>query len=103
MWHLPLPEGYRSHIESEIADMKNIGATGQAGTLSAGLLLEEFVGSTPWVHLDIAGPARSEDEAHYRRKGATGFGVRTLIELVESYQPVGGAVAGRAKGADILR
>ncbi|MCU1494069.1 MAG: leucyl aminopeptidase [Acidimicrobiaceae bacterium] len=102
-WHLPLPAGYRSHIESEIADMKNIGTPGQAGALSAGLLLEEFVGTTPWVHLDIAGPARSEEDKGYRRKGATGFGVRTLLELLGQYAALGGTVEGRATGTEVLR
>ncbi|MDA8291488.1 MAG: leucyl aminopeptidase [Actinomycetota bacterium] len=102
-WHLPLPEGYRSHIESEIADMKNIGTAGQAGTLSAGLLLEEFVGTTPWVHLDIAGPARSGEDSGYRRKGGTGFGVRTLVELLLGYEVLGGEVSGRASGTEVLR
>jgi leucyl aminopeptidase len=87
-WHLPLPDEYKSHIESEIADMKNIGSPGQAGALSAGLLLAEFVGDTPWAHLDIAGPARSEEDRDYLHKGATGFGVRTLIELLGRFEPV---------------
>lgn len=87
-WHLPLPDEYKSHIESEIADMKNIGSPGQAGALSAALLLAEFVGDTPWVHLDIAGPARSEEERDYLHKGATGFGVRTLIEFLGRFEPV---------------
>jgi leucyl aminopeptidase len=87
-WHLPLPEEYKSHIESEIADMKNIGSPGQAGALSAGLLLAEFVGDTPWVHLDIAGPARSEEDRDYLHKGGTGFGVRTLIEFLGHFEPV---------------
>jgi leucyl aminopeptidase len=78
LWPLPLPKRYKKHIESEIADMKNIGAAGQAGTLSAGLLLEEFVSGVPWVHLDIAGPARSESDDGYLTKGGTGFGVRTI-------------------------
>jgi len=102
-WHLPLPAGYRSHIESEIADMKNLGTAGQAGALSAGLLLEEFVGTTPWVHLDIAGPARSDEDTGYRRKGGTGFGVRTLLELLVGYEPLGGTVAGTASGTAVLR
>ncbi len=78
LWPLPLPKRYKKHIESEIADMKNIGQAGQAGTLSAGLLLREFVGDVPWVHLDIAGPARSESDDGYLSKGGTGFGVRTI-------------------------
>jgi leucyl aminopeptidase len=87
MWHLPLPDRYRKHIDSDVADIKNIGATGQAGTLSAGLFLKEFVDDRPWVHLDIAGPAfRSEGEDGYLAKGGTGFGVRTLLELVSNYR-----------------
>lgn len=80
LWHLPLPEKYKKHIESEVADMKNIGAVGQAGTLSAGLLLKEFIGDVPWVHLDIAGPARSDVDSGCFSKGGTGFGVRTICE-----------------------
>ncbi len=87
LWHLPLPDEYRKHIDSEIADMKNIGSPGQAGALAAALLLAEFVDGKPWVHLDIAGPARSEEERDYLHKGGTGFGVRTLIELVSTFRP----------------
>jgi leucyl aminopeptidase len=97
MWPLPLPAGYHSHIDSEVADMKNTG-NGQAGALSAGLLLEEFVGDVPWVHLDIAGPARSTEDGGYLQKGGTGFGVRTLIELLRTYEPLGGATEGVPEG-----
>lgn len=64
--------------------MKNIGSPGEAGALIGGLFLREFTSGLPWAHLDIAGPARSEEDAGYLRKGATGFGVRTLIELLEA-------------------
>ncbi len=84
LWQLPLPDRYKKHIESEVADMKNIGAPGAAGTISAALLLKEFVGETPWAHLDIAGPSRSESDDRYFRKGATGFGVRTLCKYLEA-------------------
>jgi len=80
-WPLPLPEDYAVHIESEVADMKNTGRPGQAGSISAALLLQEFVGDTPWAHLDIAGPSRSEDNRWYNAKGGSGFGVRTLVAL----------------------
>ena len=53
-WPLPLFADYAAHIESEVADMKNMGRPGQAGTISAALLLREFVGDVPWAHLDIA-------------------------------------------------
>jgi leucyl aminopeptidase len=84
-WHLPLPEDYKHHIESNVADMKNTGVPGQAGALTAGLMLSEFVGNTPWAHLDIVG--RSEVEVDYRHKGASGFGVRTLVELLSHFAP----------------
>ncbi|HWD24681.1 MAG TPA: leucyl aminopeptidase [Acidimicrobiales bacterium] len=102
-WHLPMPAGYRGHIDSEIADMKNIGVANQAGASSAAILLSEFVGDVPWTHLDIAGPVRSEEDRGYVRKGATGFGVRTLLELLGAYEPFGGAVEGEAKGIGVLR
>jgi leucyl aminopeptidase len=84
-WPLPLPDFYRKHIDSEIADMKNIGQAGKAGTLVAGLFLKEFVGDVPWAHLDIAGPARSDEDSGWLRKGGTGFGVRTLLELLSAW------------------
>jgi leucyl aminopeptidase len=102
-WHLPLPAGYRAQVDSEIADMKNIGAPGQAGTLVAGLILEEFVDNVPWVHLDIAGPSRTDEDKGYLKKGATGFGVRTLIELLENYEPLNGLSSTPAIGSSVLR
>lgn len=82
MWPLPLPKQYRKLIDSEIADMKNIGTGGYGGALTAALFLEEFVAGVPWAHLDIAGPARANADDGYTRRGASGFGVRTLIELI---------------------
>ncbi|MGD0380622.1 MAG: leucyl aminopeptidase [Acidimicrobiales bacterium] len=85
-WTLPLPEEYRSHIDSEVADMKNVGkGGGQAGAIAAALLLARFVAEVPWVHMDIAGPARSDEDGGILVKGGTGFGVRTLLELLEAY------------------
>ncbi|HXW33509.1 MAG TPA: leucyl aminopeptidase [Acidimicrobiales bacterium] len=84
-WPLPLPEEYRRHIDSDIADMKNIGKEGQAGAIAAAMLLARFVGDTPWVHLDIAGPARSDEDSGIFEKGGTGFGVRTLLEFLEAF------------------
>ncbi|HYL40204.1 MAG TPA: M17 family metallopeptidase, partial [Candidatus Binatus sp.] len=84
-WPLPLYDDYRSHIDSEVADMKNIGKGGQAGAITAALLLARFVDGCPWVHLDIAGPARSDENSGVLSKGGTGFGVRTLLELLESF------------------
>jgi leucyl aminopeptidase len=88
LWPLPLPDDYRDHIESEIADMKNIGRTREAGTIAGALLLARFVDGVPWAHLDIAGPARSEENSGYLSKGATGFGVRALLDFLTHYRPV---------------
>ena len=85
-WVMPLPDMYRKDIDSDVADIKNIGKPGQAGTLIGGLFLKEFVGDVPWAHLDIAGPARSDEEDGYIRKGGTGYGTRTLIELALSFE-----------------
>jgi leucyl aminopeptidase len=100
-WPLPLPKGYRSDIDSEIADMKNTGRRGAGGTLTAGLLLEEFVADRPWVHLDVAGPAHTEEYWGEFGKGSTGFGVRTLIELLCEYESLGSPAAG-ATGDRVL-
>jgi leucyl aminopeptidase len=83
VWPLPLPVDYRKKIDSEVADMKNTGPR-YGGAINAALLLKEFVGEVPWAHLDIAGPARASETAHYVAKGGTGFGVRTLVSLAES-------------------
>ncbi|MHB8681152.1 MAG: leucyl aminopeptidase [Acidimicrobiales bacterium] len=85
LWQLPLPDEYRAHIDSEVADMKNTGKAGQAGAIAAAVLLARFVGDVPWAHLDIAGPARSDEDEGITSKGGTGFGVRTLLELVERF------------------
>jgi leucyl aminopeptidase len=77
-WRLPLPPEYRKDIESEVADLKNVGDR-YGGALFAGLFLEEFVDNRPWAHLDIAGPARAESEDGYLAKGSTGVTVRTLL------------------------
>jgi len=86
VWPLPLPEDYRKLIDSDVADIKNISGGRYAGALTAGLFLREFVGDVPWAHLDIAGPARSEDDEGYLQKGGTGFGVRTLVEAAMSFR-----------------
>jgi leucyl aminopeptidase len=103
VWRLPLPAGYRSSFDSEVADMKNLGIPGEGATLVGGLILEEFVGTTPWAHLDVAGPAGAEKSNGYVRKGGTGFGVRTLLELLAAYEPLGSAVGAPAAGRELLR
>ena len=84
-WTLPLPDEYRCHLDSDVADLKNIGRAGEAGSVVAGLFLREFVGNVPWAHLDIAGPARAGDDDGFLAKGGTGVGVRTLVELLRSF------------------
>jgi len=86
VWPLPLPADYRNMIDGEIADIRNHVPDGKGGTLTAGLFLKEFVGDVPWAHLDIAGPARSEEERGVDPVGGTGFGVRTLVSLVETFR-----------------
>ena len=85
LWKLPLPGEYRKMLDSEIADMKNVGGS-YGGALTAGIFLKEFVGKVPWAHLDIAGPSRAEADDAYLCRGGTGFGVRTLIELVQTFR-----------------
>ena len=86
LWRLPLGPRYDKDINSEIADMKNVGKGREAGSVTAAQLLERFVEDTPWAHLDIAGMAwmkRGDDPTV--PKGASGFGVRLLDKLVADY------------------
>jgi leucyl aminopeptidase len=84
LWEMPQPEDYKESIKSKIADMKNSGY-GPASAIKAGLFLTEFVGDTPFAHIDIAGAAfLSKPNAIYLDEGATGFGVRLLIEMLRS-------------------
>ena len=87
MWHLPLPTEYRKMLDSEVADLRNVGTAPYGGALTAGLFLKEFTGEVPWAHLDIAGPARASSDDAYITKGGTGYGVRTLVELAASFAP----------------
>jgi leucyl aminopeptidase len=84
-WELPLHAGYRKQIDSEVADIKNVSAIPAAGTIIAALFLREFTGDRPWAHLDIAAPAFVDSDDGWLTKGATGWGTRTLIELVQSW------------------
>jgi len=79
---LPLIEDYRRFLDSEVADLVN--ATNEPGdSVQAALFLREFVADTPWVHLDIAGPATAKEARYYQPKGASGWGVRTLLAFLE--------------------
>jgi len=80
IWQMPMYEEYKEQNKSEVADIKNVGGR-YAGAITAAQFLSEFVGDTPWVHLDIAGTSLSEKERGYLVKGATGVPVRTLINL----------------------
>ncbi|PFG33741.1 leucyl aminopeptidase family protein [Sanguibacter antarcticus] len=84
VWHMPLVEEYRSALRSTVADLRHvpIDAPG-GGSITAALFLREFAGERRWVHLDIAGPARSTTTAHEVPKGATGYGARLVLRFLE--------------------
>jgi len=77
--HMPLYKPYRKQLDSPIADMKNLGY-GEGGAITAALFLVEFVGDTPWAHIDMAGTALSNDEG-WKSAGCSGFGARLLLQL----------------------
>jgi len=81
VWELPLWDGYGEAMKSDIADLKNAGSR-DGGCISAGWFLKQFVGTTPWAHLDIAGTAWSDKSRPCSPKGASGVGVRLLIEYL---------------------
>ncbi len=84
MWHMPLWEDLRDNLDSEVADLDNMGRGDEAGATMAGLFLREFVDGVPWAHLDIAGPFwQNEDRYHLPRHG-TGVPVRTLLRWLET-------------------
>ena len=91
-WQLPLWQGYRRLIDSEVADIKNVGKR-YGGAITAALFLSEFVDGVPWAHLDIAGPAFADKAGDYWPKGGTGVPVRTLVRYVLSQ--AGGAARAR--------
>jgi leucyl aminopeptidase len=84
LWELPMKEDYRELNKSDVADVKNTGGR-YGGAITAAMFLSEFVGKTPWVHLDIAGTMLSDKDKGYFVKGASGVPVRTLIALAELY------------------
>ncbi|GAA3793443.1 leucyl aminopeptidase [Cellulomonas soli] len=88
VWRLPLDRRYRSQLDSDVADIKNLGGE-FAGAITAALFLAEWVGATPWAHLDIAGPMKSDTDDAWRTKGATGFGARLLAEVARTWSPEG--------------
>jgi leucyl aminopeptidase len=81
LWQLPLAPEYREDLRSPVADLKNVGG-GDAGMIFAALFLAEFVDAVPWAHLDIAATAFTEKDLPCAPRGATGFGVRLLVEYL---------------------
>ena len=79
LWQLPLEKKYRPQLDSDIADISNLGGK-YAGATTAALFLAHFAGKTPWAHLDIAGTMQTDNDDSWRSKGATGFGARLLLE-----------------------
>lgn len=86
VWELPLVRRYRRKLDSAIADIKNLGGE-NAGTITAGLFLEEFAGGVPFGHLDICGPMMTDVDDSWRSIGATAFGTRLLSDLAVQFQP----------------
>jgi leucyl aminopeptidase len=84
-WRLPATDEYRDQIKSAIADIQNTGNSRYGGAITAAMFLKEFVGDTPWIHLDIAGTAWVDTEKPWQSKGPSGVAVRTITEWVRSY------------------
>ncbi|REJ96439.1 MAG: leucyl aminopeptidase [Planctomycetota bacterium] len=83
LWQMPMFDSYAEQLKSEVADCKNVG-TRWGGAITAAKFLQKFVGSTPWVHLDIAGPAFSDSSKPHQEGGGSGVMVRTLVELASN-------------------
>ena len=83
LWQMPMEDKYFEGLKSVVADMKNTGPRA-GGSITAALFLKQFVKETPWAHIDLAGPVWSEKENGYNSPGATGYGVRMLVEWVMS-------------------
>lgn len=86
VWHMPLIDEYADSLLSDVADLNHTAekGDGSAGSVTAALYLEQFVGERKWLHLDIAGPGRSESDSGENPKGGTGFGVRLLVNWIVS-------------------
>jgi leucyl aminopeptidase len=84
-WQMPCTDDYRDQIKSQIADIRNTGATRYGGAITAAMFLKEFAGQTPWIHLDIAGTAWSDDNEAWQSRGPTGVAVRSITEWVRGY------------------
>jgi leucyl aminopeptidase len=84
MWHMPLVEDLRDGLKSDWADLKHT-AERWGGSISAALFLREFVGDSPWIHVDIAGPSMAGKPYNVFAKGGTGHGVLTYLRLIEDF------------------
>jgi leucyl aminopeptidase len=84
LWPMPLVDDYRKMIDTPVADVKNISGTRHGGAITAALFLKDFVGDTPWAHLDIAGTAWVDKPDHYLSAGASGYGTRLLLDWITS-------------------
>jgi leucyl aminopeptidase len=84
-WRLPLEDDYKDQIKSNIADIMNTGVNRYGGATNAAMFLKEFAEETPWIHLDIAGLAWSDDAKPWMAKGPSGIAMRTITEWVRSY------------------
>jgi len=87
VWELPLTQDFMDMIKSDVADMKNVGIGRAAGTITAAAFLRNAIEDTPWTHIDIAGVAWTQaatKEKSYNPKGATGFGVRLILDYLQN-------------------
>ncbi len=84
-WRMPCTDDYRDQIKSSIADIMNTGNSRYGGSITAAMFLKEFVGKTPWIHLDIAGTAWIDAEKPWQSKGPSGVAVRSITEWARSY------------------
>lgn len=85
-WQLPVSQEYSKQIKSDIADIKNIGPRGKAGTIIGAVFIQEFIDKAKWAHLDIAGTAWADAAKPHHAKGPTGVAVRSLLKLIERSQ-----------------
>jgi len=86
LWRLPYFNDYEDRMKSDVADLNNMAAEKNAGTISGAVFLKNFVEKTPWVHIDIAGTAWYSKVRGYRPKNATGYGLRLVVDLVKNWK-----------------
>jgi leucyl aminopeptidase len=84
MWRLPIDDEYREMLKSDIADIKNVGGR-YGGAITAAMFLKEFVGDTPWIHLDIAGIAWNDENKAWLARGPSGLAVRSIVEFAQDF------------------